>query len=261
MSSPRALFAAAVSENQVYALGGAPTAPLYSYGVNAATDTVETFSACTQAWLPSRPMPRVRAYHAAARGGDGRVYVIAGYTDRAGRALDGSEEDADPFPTDVIGIRETAAVDAYTPDPATNPCPKVSIDDVTVTEPSSGTSPARFTVTLDRPAVQPVRVAYETADGSAKEGSDYRFTSGTLEFGVGETTVEASSSARASSRVRPSLALRVSRRRALWVSGSARFRWRPRGLTGRGTPPTCRLPSAAARCRRPGWRGRQRQPC
>ena len=43
-------------------------------------------------------------------------------------------------------------------------------------------------MSLDRPAVTPVRVDYQTADGTATAGSDYTATHGTVEFGPGETT-------------------------------------------------------------------------
>ena len=50
----------------------------------------------------------------------------------------------------------------------------------------------RFEVTLDRAPLEPVTVAYETADGTALAGEDYEQASGTLTFAVGETkkTVE-----------------------------------------------------------------------
>ena len=44
-----------------------------------------------------------------------------------------------------------------------------------------------FVVSLDRAAAGPVTVAYATADGTARAGSDYTHTSGKLSFAVGET--------------------------------------------------------------------------
>ena len=44
-----------------------------------------------------------------------------------------------------------------------------------------------FAVSLSRPASGPVRVAYATADGTARAGADYTRTRGTLRFAPGET--------------------------------------------------------------------------
>jgi len=66
--------------------------------------------------------------------------------------------------------------------------PLVSIDDVTVVEPDSGTTTAEFTVTLSAASTSPVTVNYATADVSATAGSDYVAASGTLTFAAGETS-------------------------------------------------------------------------
>jgi hypothetical protein len=60
--------------------------------------------------------------------------------------------------------------------------PSLSINDVSVTEPASGTTAAVFTVTLTPPSSQTVTVLYATADGTARAGSNYTATSGTLTF-------------------------------------------------------------------------------
>ena len=64
----------------------------------------------------------------------------------------------------------------------------LSIGDVTLTEPSSGTALANFTVTLNKASAQTVTVAYATADGTALAGQDYAATFGTLTFAPGETS-------------------------------------------------------------------------
>ena len=46
---------------------------------------------------------------------------------------------------------------------------------------------ASFPVTLSSPSPQPVTVSYATADGTARAGSDYASTTGTLRFAPGET--------------------------------------------------------------------------
>ena len=66
--------------------------------------------------------------------------------------------------------------------------PALSINDVTVTEGDSGTTPAVFTVTLSPSSTQTVTVDYTTAPGTAAAGTDYQTTSGTLTFNPGETT-------------------------------------------------------------------------
>ena len=62
--------------------------------------------------------------------------------------------------------------------------PELSIADAAVAE--GGT--AEFVVTLTPASEQTVTVNFETADGTAKAGSDYTETSGTLTFTAGQTT-------------------------------------------------------------------------
>jgi Calx-beta domain len=64
----------------------------------------------------------------------------------------------------------------------------LSINDVSVTEGNSGTTNARFTVTLSMPSASAVTVAYATANGTATAGSDYTAKSGTLTFAAGTTS-------------------------------------------------------------------------
>ena len=69
--------------------------------------------------------------------------------------------------------------------------PALSINDVTVTEGNSGTTPAVFTVTLSPSSAQTVTVDYATSSASpatAAAGTDYQTTNGTLTFNPGETT-------------------------------------------------------------------------
>lgn len=67
------------------------------------------------------------------------------------------------------------------------PLPKLSVSDVTVTEGNSGTTTARFTVTLSAAAAGTVTVRYATADQTAKAGTDYTAASGLLTFSPGQT--------------------------------------------------------------------------
>jgi hypothetical protein len=69
-----------------------------------------------------------------------------------------------------------------------NDLPTLSINDVSITEGNSLTSPMNFTVTLSGYNAQVVTVAYTTLAGTATAGSDYLTTSGTLTFNPGITT-------------------------------------------------------------------------
>jgi hypothetical protein len=77
------------------------------------------------------------------------------------------------------------------------PLPAFSINDVTVTEPASGTVNANFTVTLSPASGATTTVAYATAGGSATAGTDFTTTSGTLTFPSGTTTLTISVPVRA----------------------------------------------------------------
>ena len=66
--------------------------------------------------------------------------------------------------------------------------PQLSIADTRTAEGDSGTTPARFTVSLDPAAKQTVTVDYSTSDGTAVAGQDYDAASGTLRFAPGETS-------------------------------------------------------------------------
>jgi hypothetical protein len=69
-----------------------------------------------------------------------------------------------------------------------DPPPAATIEDVTVKEGDSGTTPADFTVALNGPSGKPITIDWATKDGTATAGSDYTSGSGTLSFAPGETT-------------------------------------------------------------------------
>ncbi len=66
--------------------------------------------------------------------------------------------------------------------------PSLSINDVSITEPSSGTTNAAFTVKLSSAGKGKITVKYATANNTAIAGQDYAATSGTLTFNPGELT-------------------------------------------------------------------------
>lgn len=66
--------------------------------------------------------------------------------------------------------------------------PQISVSDVTVSEGDTGTTTARFTVTLDVESADNVSVDYATSNGSASAGTDYAQTVGTLTLTPGQTS-------------------------------------------------------------------------
>jgi hypothetical protein len=64
----------------------------------------------------------------------------------------------------------------------------VSLQNTSVTEGNTGSTPATFTATLSQASSQTVTVFYFTANGTAIGGSDYSLTSGTLTFPPGTTS-------------------------------------------------------------------------
>ena len=66
--------------------------------------------------------------------------------------------------------------------------PRISINDVSLPEGNSGTTPFTFTVNLSVAYDSPVTVNFATTDGSASAGADYAATSGTLTFAPGDTS-------------------------------------------------------------------------
>src|SRR6185369_10033099 len=66
--------------------------------------------------------------------------------------------------------------------------PRISINDVTVTEGNTGTVNATFTVNLSAAYDVAVTVHYQTANGSATVGSDYAAASGDVTIAAGQTT-------------------------------------------------------------------------
>ncbi|HEV2294745.1 MAG TPA: Calx-beta domain-containing protein [Tepidisphaeraceae bacterium] len=66
--------------------------------------------------------------------------------------------------------------------------PRITVNNVSITEGDRGTKLMTFTATLSAAYDQTVTVNYATKDGSALAGKDYNATSGTLTFLAGQTT-------------------------------------------------------------------------
>ncbi|MPZ51097.1 MAG: hypothetical protein GEU75_17665 [Dehalococcoidia bacterium] len=64
---------------------------------------------------------------------------------------------------------------------------QASINDVTVTEGNSGTTPAEFTVSLLEPSTVPVLIDFVTADDTAEQPDDYAHGEGQIQFDPDET--------------------------------------------------------------------------
>jgi hypothetical protein len=69
---------------------------------------------------------------------------------------------------------------------------EVSIGDVTLAEGNTGSTPARFDVTLNGAAGTSVTVEWATADGTATAGTDYSAANGTVSFAPGDTMKQVS---------------------------------------------------------------------
>ena len=68
----------------------------------------------------------------------------------------------------------------------TTPSRSIKIGDASVAEGNSGTKPMAFHVSLNHASASPVTVHYTTVDGTAKAGSDYVATTGTVTFAPGQ---------------------------------------------------------------------------
>src|SRR5262249_26883694 len=66
--------------------------------------------------------------------------------------------------------------------------PSISVNDVSVTEGNSGTTPAAFVVSLSNPSSQTVSATYTTPGGSATPNVDYQSATGTVTFVPGDVS-------------------------------------------------------------------------
>ena len=87
---------------------------------------------------------------------------------------------------DVKPVLSITYVPAGSPAPATLPTVSISAPPTNVPQ-MENSGKTTFTLTLSQAATQDVTVTYSTADGTAKAGSDYTATTGTVTFHAGET--------------------------------------------------------------------------
>lgn len=66
--------------------------------------------------------------------------------------------------------------------------PSIRVNDIQITEGSSGTTNATFSVTLSGPTVNTVGLSWATGNGTATAPSDYTASSGSLTFTAGQTS-------------------------------------------------------------------------
>jgi hypothetical protein len=121
----------------------------------------------------------------------GDLIIPAGQTIRAFAVLINGDRFAEPTETFAINLsapKNATIGDAQAICTIVNTAPRVTINEVTVTEGNAGSVNATFTVSLSFAYDKAVTVHYATADGSATAGSDYTAVSGEVTFAPGETT-------------------------------------------------------------------------
>ena len=103
---------------------------------------------------------------------------------------DTTYEHDETFTVDLSNPTNASIADAQGTGTIANddPSPTLSIDDVSVGEGNTGTVAATFTVSLSGATALPAQVDWATAPGTATAGTDYVTGSGTLVFGVGQTS-------------------------------------------------------------------------
>jgi hypothetical protein len=84
-----------------------------------------------------------------------------------------------------------------------DPKPDIVINDVSVLEGDSGTTPMVFTINLLQESALPVTVTYATSSGTALDGNDYQSAGGTITFAPGETSKQITVNAQGDENVEP----------------------------------------------------------
>jgi chitinase len=91
--------------------------------------------------------------------------------------------------------------------PSANPA--ISISDVSLVEGNVGTQYAQVTVSLSAPTTKTVKVDYQTANGTARSGSDYTGVSGKATFAPGQTIYRVTVPVHGDMAVEPDVAFTV----------------------------------------------------
>lgn len=120
-------------------------------------------------------------------GSDG--FYVVGYTDSP--PASGGELGPKPYPTtpDALQPDPVGGYDAFVTRislGAAQAAPGLSLDDVRLSEGDRGRQDMIFTVSIGQPTLEPVQVRLRTINGSARAGSDYRRTEGTIHFRTGQ---------------------------------------------------------------------------
>jgi uncharacterized repeat protein (TIGR01451 family) len=87
--------------------------------------------------------------------------------------------------------------------------PTIAVNDVSVNEGNSGTTPATFTVSLSQQSGKAITVQYATSDDSATQPSDYTTASGTLTLNPGDTSKQATVNVNGDTTVEPNEAFHL----------------------------------------------------
>jgi hypothetical protein len=124
----------------------------------------------------------------------GSLMIVAGQTSGTVTVMVNGDSQPDPNETFTLNLSNPVnatiarAQGTCTIVSSVVPPPSLTVGDISVTNGTSGTTPAVFTVSLSAASSTPVTVNYATADGQATAGSDYTATSGTLTFAPGQTS-------------------------------------------------------------------------
>jgi hypothetical protein len=126
---------------------------------------------------------------------DGTLTFAAGETSKTitvNTVGDASDENSETLFLTIKDIRNAIVGDGQAVGTITDDDlpPSISVNDVTVAEPTlqGTTATAEFTVTLSAPSSRTIAVDFATSPGTATNDVDYTLQSGSLEFAPGETT-------------------------------------------------------------------------
>ncbi|MGB6295898.1 MAG: DUF4114 domain-containing protein [Rivularia sp. (in: cyanobacteria)] len=102
------------------------------------------------------------------------------------------ENSSDTITEQILQTNEENQVDDSVVDASltSTELPIINFTDVSIEEGNLGTSIAQFTVDLSSPATEEIQFLYQTVDGSAISGSDYKEAFGQITIPIGETSAK-----------------------------------------------------------------------